>query len=983
MPAETQPDAPASAAFAANHSETRTIERIASSVSTGACVWIVLVTVTTLIGWWLHSTWLVRFPTPQAPGTLMVSTSVALLLSAGSLWLLRNERQAIGVRRQIARALAAGIAVIGILSLVQYVLHIDAGIDWVLFRAGAPDLAMKFPGRPATATSVALLASGLALLWLDAKTPRLRHLAEALALSVTFIGMERFISFLFGETGAYAPTWQVFGQPVLQPMSPKTATCFIALSVGILYARPQRGLVGLFLERGPGGLMARWLLSAAVVLPIVFGGLGLLSIRAGLRGSYPLSLVVTTMIVLLILVVSLNARTIARLDKARNRALARAEERERLLSAVFDNAGAGLALVNVEGRPVATNRAMQQMLHYTEEELAGLSFQQFSHPDDAVIDQQHFNELLAGERDSYRIEKRYLRKDGGMFWGQLNVSVARDEQARPVFIVRMIEDISERKEAEEAQRRLTEILEATPDFVGIANAQGRALYVNRAGREITGANAEDISGLTIPDFHPVGAAEIVLKQGLPAATKEGLWQGETALLSKDGDHIPVSQVLLAHRGPDGGVAYYSTIMRDITDRKRLEETQQFLLEASQAISGSLEIDTVLRSITELSVPGRADYCAINLVAQDGTLEHVAVSDVHPADQQRAGQQRLFDGQPNPLIEQVVRTGAPVLVPLVTEEWLKRNFGPGRDLDLMRRLAPRSLIVVPLRGVERVLGAICFCSTSSARRYDAHDLALAQQIAARAALALENARLLQQSREATRLRDEVLRVVAHDLRNPLNTISLSAGLLDEQMSAQERNAYGEKLEVIIRSVERADRLIQDLLDVARMQAGRLSVETEPLNARALVEEVVELHQPLAAERDITLRADLPQELANVPADRHRLQQVLANLIGNALKFTGAGGHVTVRIEPVEGALTFSVQDDGRGIAQADMQHLFDPFWQARKGAGGAGLGLPICRGIVEAHGGRIWAESELGQGSTFIFTLPLDQSRAAGRSMAAD
>jgi signal transduction histidine kinase len=336
-----------------------------------------------------------------------------------------------------------------------------------------------------------------------------------------------------------------------------------------------------------------------------------------------------------------------------------------------------------------------------------------------------------------------------------------------------------------------------------------------------------------------------------------------------------------------------------------------------------------------------------------------------------------------LIERLLRKGEPLLVPEVTSEWLRRNAGTEAQLEEIRRLAPRSLMVVPLRGRERILGTICFCLTQTARGYDAHDLALAQQLAARAALAVENARLFQQSREATRLRDEVLRVVAHDLRNPLNTISLSAGLLDEQMSPVERTAYGDKLDLIARSVARADRLIQDLLDVARMQAGRLTIDVQPVAAADLVEEAIRMHQPLAAERNITLRGEVSGKLGTVSADRHRLQQVLANLIGNALKFTHEGGHVTVRASAQEDAVQFAIHDDGPGIQAADMPRLFDPFWQARKGGGGAGLGLPICRGIVEAHHGRIWTESEPGKGSTFYFTVPLDPSRAEGRSLAAD
>jgi GAF domain-containing protein len=241
-------------------------------------------------------------------------------------------------------------------------------------------------------------------------------------------------------------------------------------------------------------------------------------------------------------------------------------------------------------------------------------------------------------------------------------------------------------------------------------------------------------------------------EGIPATLQQGVWQGEAELLGARGEHIPVSQVVLAHRSSAGEVAYFSTIMRDITDRKRLEDTQQFLLEASRAFSGSLEIDAVLQSIIDLTVPARADFCAIELLSQDGKIERTAVFPVDPAARPRAGQIRLDGSAPHPLTEHVIRSGEALLIGAVTDEWLSKTIGQGRHLDRMRKLAPSSLMVVPLRGRDRIMGTICFCITKSDKRYLAHDLALAEQMAAPATLALENARLFQQSREATRVRD---------------------------------------------------------------------------------------------------------------------------------------------------------------------------------------------------------------------------------------
>ena len=257
---------------------------------------------------------------------------------------------------------------------------------------------------------------------------------------------------------------------------------------------------------------------------------------------------------------------------------------------------------------------------------------------------------------------------------------------------------------------------------------------------------------------------------------------------------------------------------------------------------------------------------------------------------------------------------------------------------------------------------------------ADDLAVAEELAGRAALAVENCRLYVESRQATRTRDEVLRIVAHDLRNPLNTIGLSAGLVREILP---HGMAGERrqLDIIERSVGRANRLIQDLLDVARMEAGRLTVNQAPVETGLLIREAVELHRNLAAEKSVRLDTDVRPDLPPVSADRERVLQVFANLIGNAIKFTPDGGRVTVRAEGVDGRVRFSVTDTGPGIPEQQLRRLFDPFWQARAGVEGAGLGLPIARGIVEAHGGRMDVMSEVGVGSTFSFTLPVAGTEA--------
>ncbi|RYZ42463.1 MAG: PAS domain S-box protein [Myxococcaceae bacterium] len=235
-------------------------------------------------------------------------------------------------------------------------------------------------------------------------------------------------------------------------------------------------------------------------------------------------------------------------------------------------------------------------------------------------------------------------------------------------------------------------------------------------------------------------------------------------------------------------------------------------------------------------------------------------------------------------------------------------------------------------------------------------------------------LLEKSQQATRVRDEVLRIVAHDLRAPLNVIALSAGVLRKELS--ESGALHRPLDSLEKSLQRANRLIQDLLDVARMEGSSLSVEREVLDVAPLVREAVELHRALAEAKSLHLVAIVPEGLPPVLADRGRTLQVFSNLMGNALKFTPEGGSITLRVQAEAGQVRFSVSDTGPGIPPEDQPHLFEPFWQAHaRRKEGAGLGLAIVKGLVEAHGGHLGVESHPGAGSTFFFTLPARLSDA--------
>jgi PAS domain S-box-containing protein len=251
--------------------------------------------------------------------------------------------------------------------------------------------------------------------------------------------------------------------------------------------------------------------------------------------------------------------------------LALRESEERFRSA-FDYAAIGMALVGTDGRWMKVNHPLCEIVGYAQEELLARSVQDFIHPEDLEAGGEHVRQLLTGDTRTYQTELRFVHKSGSVVWILLNISLLRNSQGKPLYFIAQIQDITERKRAEETKARLTAILEATTDFIGTLDVDGRTLYLNRAFREVVGIGANDtLDAKHISEYHPPWAADVIASDGFPTAIREGTWSGEIALLNPAGREIPISQVIIAHKTPKGQVAYFSTVARDITERKRAEE----------------------------------------------------------------------------------------------------------------------------------------------------------------------------------------------------------------------------------------------------------------------------------------------------------------------------------------------------------------------------------------------------------------------------
>jgi PAS domain S-box-containing protein len=628
-------------------------------------------------------------------------------------------------------------------------------------------------------------------------------------------------------------------------------------------------------------------------------------------------------------------------------------------------------LADLDGRYTDVNQAACRLLGYDRDELIGRTIFDIIPVEDAARLERVRAELLVPGR--VNIGEWTLRRKNGTFVSvEVSSNILPDGRWQA-----FVRDISERKRIEEelkaANAFLDAIIENIPLMLFLKESQSlRLIRFNRTGEDLLGWPKQTLIGKN-NNFWPKEQADYFVEKYSETLKKRSVVD------------IPEEPILTRYRGvrilhtkkvpildSEGNPIYVLGISEDITERKRIEKEQQFLADVSVALSASLEIEKTLGTLAQLVVQNIADWSAVDVMDEEGQLRRLKVASADPSQAALCAvlEQMPPDRDLPHLMRSVIESKRPVLVEHVTFPYIESlSQGPGH-LQALLATGTTSLVAVPLLLRGQPLGALVFTSSTPSHAYGQSDLRLAEALADRSAVAIDNARLYRASVHATQLRDQVLAFVAHDLRNPLSNILMQISALKRQGSERELRSL-KPLEVIHRAATRMNHLIQDLLDVALMEAGQLTIEQTRQSAGGLIVEEVDMQRPLASSSSLELRIEVEPDVPEVWADRDRLLQVLENLIGNAIKFTKAGGRITVGAASRDDEVVFWVADTGSGIASENLGRVFDRFWQAsRAGRLGAGLGLPISKGIVEAHGGRIWVESTAGSGSTFFFTIPI-------------
>ncbi|AKJ08182.1 PAS domain S-box-containing protein [Archangium gephyra] len=531
---------------------------------------------------------------------------------------------------------------------------------------------------------------------------------------------------------------------------------------------------------------------------------------------------------------------------------------------------------------------------------------------------------------------------------------------------------------QKSEERFRSLAHAVSQIVWTTDAEGRVAVDSPHWRAFTGQPLEkyfDGRYGWLECIHPEDRSRTV-RAWVEALRLRKVFELEHRVRRHDGKYRHMSVRGVPVVTEDGRVREWVGIHIDITEQRRSEASASFLARASALLSTSLDYEATLAHVARLVVPTLADWCAVDLLSADGGLERVAAAHHEP---EKVGlvhevlRHFELDWNAPRGLPKVLRTGETEWLPTVPEFFFDAGARDEHQTRLLHELGLGSYLCVPLLSRGRILGALTLVYAREGREYEEWELRLAEDLARRAASSVDNARLFREAKEAVQVRDEFLSIASHELKTPLTPLRLKLHSL--RRSARTRSGdldsgtLLEHLDVAERQVSRLSRLIDSLLDVSRIGAGKLELDWEDVDLVEVVREVVGRFEPQATKAGCRVTVSAPGPVLG-RWDRLRLDQVVTNLLTNALKY-GAGKPVELSVTTQAGHAVLLVHDQGIGIEPGNLSRIFERFERAvsERHYGGLGLGLYITRTIVQALGGTIEARSTPGEGSTFSVSLP--------------
>lgn len=542
------------------------------------------------------------------------------------------------------------------------------------------------------------------------------------------------------------------------------------------------------------------------------------------------------------------------------------------------------------------------------------------------------------------------------------------------------EELVERSaEAEAAEKFSNSILASISDPFVVQDAGWRFRYVNEAAakvfQEAGRGDAKSLIGKSLWDVYPDIVGTVFEKEMKRAAT-------ERVPVTFEGFYPANGQwaLMFCYPLPDGGLA---TQWKNVTAIKKAEEATHYLAKATETLASSLDYEKTLADLARLVVPEFADWAAVDIIDADGKPKQVAVAHVDPEKVRWAYElNKRYPPDPNATagIYNVLRTGKPEFYPEIPEDRLRAGAVDDDHLKIILEIGYTSAIVVPLIARDRTLGVLTLVTTESGRKYTEADFNLAQELARRAALAVDNARLHEAEAKARRAAEaanlaktQFLAVMSHELRTPLNAIAGYAELMRMGIRGPVTPEQQADLDRIKRSQRTLLSLINDVLNYAKLEAGHIEFDTQKVVLHGFLADIEALVTPQLQGKGLNYEYEECDSELSVNADAEKMRQIMVNLLSNAIKFTPSGGAVSVTCQPQDGVVMISVSDTGVGIPEEKIGEIFEPFVQLDRRLTstneGTGLGLAISRDLARGMGGDLTAESTPGLGSTFSLTLP--------------
>jgi len=562
----------------------------------------------------------------------------------------------------------------------------------------------------------------------------------------------------------------------------------------------------------------------------------------------------------------------------------------------------------------------------------------------------------------------------------------KDADGRVREVVLVHEDVTARHRAEQALHQSEEkfrlMADTIPQLAWMAAREGDIFWYNRRWYEYTGTTPQEMEGWGWQSVHDPEVLPTVIERWKASIASGEPFDMVFPLRGADGVFRPFLTRVNPLRGEGGRILNWFGTNTDISEQKQSEDASRFLADASATLASVIDYHSTLHKVAGLAVPGFADWCAVDMVEPDGSLQRLAVQHADPAKVRLALElDRRYPPDPDAPhgAPHVARTGESEIVEDIPDALLTEVAQDEEHLRLLRTLGLKSYLCVAMKARGRVVGVITFVASESGRPYTRMDLALAEELAARAAVAVENSRLYAELRDADRRKDEFLATLAHELRNPLAPIRNALAIL--KTPAADPAVVERSRGMMERQVQHLVRLVDDLLDVSRVMRGRIELRKERLDLATVIGHAVETAQPVIQAQGHELTVAISPSPIAVEADPVRLTQVVGNLLTNAAKYTPPGGHIWLTTERDGEWAVIRVRDSGIGLAPEMLSRVFDLFVQVdnsvARSQGGLGIGLTLARSLVEMHGGHISARSGgVGKGSEFTVRLPRARETSA-------